>query len=292
MPELPEVQTIVNDLNKKVIGETIQDVWSDWKKMIKLPKSYEEFRRELIGRKIKGARRKSKNILLDLSGDYIILIHQKMTGHLLFGKWKIISGKMAPQTEGELQEKVNNYIHFVLTFKSGNMLALSDLRKFAKIVLGPKKEIENLPELKKLGPELLDNNFTFNKFLWALSGKKGKIKQLLMNQEIISGIGNIYSDEILWEAKIHPISKLEKLKKEQLLKIYLDIKKVLKKSIKLRGNSTSDYRDIYGRRGHYQEIENVYQREDEPCYRCKTKIKRIKIGGRSAHFCPRCQKMY
>jgi len=296
MPELPEVETIVNDLKKKIIGRKITGVWFDAPKLIKKPKP-KDLEKQIKGLKITDIRRRGKNILIYLSKTYLLLIHQKMTGHLLYGKWSF--GKAQDKQKvivrslikGALEEKVNNYIHFILYLDNGWQVGLSDLRKFAKILFGGKEEIENLAELKNLGPEPLDKNFDFEKFKNLISKKRGKIKQVLMDQEVIAGIGNIYSDEILWQAKIHPFKIVGELKTKELKNIYSAMKQILKKAVKLRGTSVSDFRDAFGRSGGYAKIRKVYQREGEFCQRCGAIIKRVKMGGRSAHFCPKCQKI-
>lgn len=290
MPELPEVETTIKDLNKKIKGLRIIDVWTDWAKMIKKPKNFNVFKKHLIKKTIKRTQRRGKNILIKLNNK-TLLIHQKLTGHLLVGKWKLVKGKWKSSNKGSLEEKVNNYIHLIFFLSNGKMLALSDLRKFGKVLVVDNKDLENLEDIKNLGPEPLDKKFTFNKFKERIIHRKGKIKQVLMNQEIIVGIGNIYSDEILFEAKIHPLKEVQKLKPEDLKKIYQAMKKILRRAILLRGSSMSDYRDTAGKKGRYQEIQKVYQREKEKCYRCKSIIKRIKISGRSAHYCPACQKL-
>jgi formamidopyrimidine-DNA glycosylase len=290
MPELPEVETVVNDLKNKIIGRKIKSVWFDASKLIKRPK-LAVFVKEIRGLKIGNIKRRAKNILIYLSSDKILLVHQKMTGHLLYGKWLIRNKKPISSLPGVMREKVNDYIHLIFYLDNGWQIALSDLRKFAKVVFGPKDEIESLEELKKLGPEPLERNFDFKKFQQALKDKKGKIKQVLMDQTVISGIGNIYSDEILWLAKIHPFRPANQLKDPEMKKIFHFIKAVLKKAVKLRGTSVSDFRDPEGKSGHYANQLYVYQREGEKCPRCQGAIKRLKMGSRSAHFCPNCQKL-
>jgi formamidopyrimidine-DNA glycosylase len=354
MPELPEVQTIVDDLNKKVIGRRITGVWFDVPKIISIilgadkrgtirgtTQKQEElkqfFEGQIKGLKIIDVKRRGKNILIYLINPksearnskprsrtsslwgrqiqnskfkiqkFLLLIHQKLTGHLLIGKWRIIrvksqkpasyqnevfgaGPKVKSLIKGPLQEKVNNYIRLIFYLDNGWQLALSDLRKFAKVLFGPKEEIENLPDLKKIGPEPLDASFKFIKFAKLIKSERRRIKQVLMDQEVIAGIGNIYSDEILWQAKIHPFIPANKLKANKLRSLYLAMRQILQKAVKLRGASTSDYRDTEGKPGRYAEVRDVYQREGEPCERCQTLIKRVKIGGRSSHYCPKCQK--
>jgi formamidopyrimidine-DNA glycosylase len=302
MPELPEVETIVRDLRKKIIGRKIKSVWFDSPRQIFLQKKMvgfklvrapklADFEKQIKGSKIIDIQRRAKNILIYFTNDKMMLIHQKMTGHLLYGKWSVAGGKLKPLLKGVMQEKVNNFIHFILYFDNGWQLALSDMRKFAKVIFGDKKEIENLKELRELGPEPLERDFDFKKFKQIIGGKIGKIKQVLMDPYIIAGIGNIYSDDVLWEAKIHPFQPAKTLKSSQLKRIFLAIKKILTQAIKLRGTSISDYRDIEGRKGYYVEKRRVYQREGEKCPRCQSVIKRVKMGGRSAHFCSKCQKV-
>jgi formamidopyrimidine-DNA glycosylase len=294
MPELPEVQTTVNGLNKKIKKRRITGVWFNAPKLIKKPKA-PELEKQIKGLKIIEAKRRGKNVLIYLSGGYLLLIHMKMTGHLLYGKWKIkkvLSRKYEASsiTKGSLQEKVNSYIHVIFYLDNGFQFALSDLRKFAKIVFGKAEEIEKSPDLAELGPEPLDENFTFKKFKEALSRRQGKIKQVLMDPKTISGIGNIYSDEILWSARVNPLKKTGELKEAELKKIYSAMLSVLKKALKLGGTSISDYREFSGKPGLYSNELMVYRMESRPCRRCGTPVKRVKMGGRSVHFCPVCQK--
>jgi formamidopyrimidine-DNA glycosylase len=232
-----------------------------------------------------------KNILVDLSGNKTLLIHQKLTGHLLLGKWTLEKGEWKADITGPLSEDpMNRFLHLVFWLDNGQMLALSDLRKFAKVELWDSKELSQSEQMNKLGPEPLDKNFTFQKFQGVLKKKKGKIKSILMDQTVIAGIGNIYSDEILWQAKIHPFKDVSKLREDELKEIFLAMKEILKKAIAAKGESISDFRRISGEKGGFDPLRKVYRREGEKCPRCGTIIKRIKIGGRSAHFCPKCQK--
>jgi len=292
MPELPEVETIVTGLDKKIKNRKIVNVWTDWPKYFKLPKSESEFKKIVIGKKILNVERRAKNILINLADGNLLLIHQKISGHLLVGKWRLFKGKWESEIPGPLSTDRNNqYLRLIFFLDNGLMLALSDLRRFAKVLAGPKEVILNLPDLKKLGPEPLAKDFTFKKFEQLFKNKKGYLKKILMDQNFISGIGNIYADEILLFAKIHPLTRAENLKTKHLKAIYKAMRFILKKAIRLKGASVDDYRDVEGKRGFYDKVRYVYQRENEPCWRCKTKIKRLKLNGRSAHFCPQCQKL-
>lgn len=297
MPELPEVETTVKGLREKILGRIFFDVWTDFAKLIKKPKDFKEFKKEIRGKKILDIRRRGKNIIFVLSENKSLLIHQKLTGHLLVGQWIFNKGAWRAKTKGPLQDKINSYIHLLFAFDNGQMLALSDLRKFAKVEFWKTEELENSEGMRKLGPEPLERSFTFEKFKEALKNylklkRRGKIKQVLMDQNVIAGVGNIYSDEILWRAKIHPFKETSKLSGRELKKIYRYLKEVLRKSIILKGESFSDFRTPSGEKGRFDSIRKVYQREGEKCSRCKTIIKRAKIGSRSAHFCPKCQVLH
>ncbi len=291
MPELPEVQTTVNGLCIKVLKRTFIDVWSDWENTIKRPKFFKVFKKELKDKKINKVWRRAKNIIFDLSDGYSLLIHMKMTGHLMVGKWKIENGKCKPVKRGPLDDKINLFIHTLFTLNNGEMIALSDVRKFAKIELWKTEDLLNSKEFKGLGPEPLEKDFTFEKFEKLFKNKKGKVKQVIMVPEFIAGIGNIYSSEALWWSKIHPQKDVSKLNKKELKLFYNSIKKVLLKGLELGGDSFSDYRNVDGKKGAFDGIKKVYQREKQPCFRCKTSIERILVGARSAFFCPNCQAL-
>ncbi|MCD6410734.1 DNA-formamidopyrimidine glycosylase [bacterium] len=290
MPELPEVETTVLDLKRKVLQRTFLDIWTDAPKLIKKP-SLAEFRKEIKGKKIIDIKRKGKFIIFYLTGKKRLLIHQKLTGHLLVGRWKREKGEWASLQKGPLEDPMNRFIHIIFFLDNGLMIAFSDLRKFGRIELLTERELENLKDLKQLGPDPLDKNFTFDKFRQIIQKQKRKIKQVLMDQKTISGIGNIYSDEILFRAGVHPFKSANTLQEKELKKIYRNIKSVLKKAIRLGGESISDYRRPDGRKGGFDKERKVYRREGMPCYVCGTKIERRKIGSRSTYFCPKCQKL-
>ncbi|MGB9598268.1 MAG: bifunctional DNA-formamidopyrimidine glycosylase/DNA-(apurinic or apyrimidinic site) lyase [Minisyncoccales bacterium] len=290
MPELPEVETTVNELKEKITSRTIRGLFIESPSLIKRPRP-EIFKKEVLGKKIKKIWRKGKNILFELSREKILLIHQKLSGHLLVGKWKKERGKWISLAENpSLKENINLFLRVIFLLDNKEMLALSDLRKFAKLELWDKKELLQSETFKKIGPDALKISFEeFEKRL--LEKRKRPIKEVLMNQEVIAGIGNIYSDEILWRAKIHPLKKIEKLSKKELKEIFLKMKKVLKKAILLKGESISDYRRPSGEKGYFDQERKVYRREKEKCYSCSNLIKRIKLGSRSSYFCPSCQKL-
>ncbi len=285
MPELPEVEVTTRGLKTKVLGRTFVDVWTDFQKIVKKP-DFKEFKKKIKGKKIKGARSKGKNIIIDLSQRHSILIHQKMTGHLLYGEWEKKGGQWDPKGNTSMKDRNNGYIHLMFFFDNGKMLALSDLRKFAKAELWQTKELEESDVFTKLGPDPL--KISSEEFKKAIKSRKGKIKKVLMNQEALAGVGNIYSDEALFRSKIHPLKEVSDLSDNDFENLYKALLEVLKKSIEAGGESISDYRNIKGKRGGFDEFRKVYRREE--CFSCGAAIKREKLGNRSTYFCPRCQK--
>lgn len=288
MPELPEVQTTVNGLNKKVLKRTFVGVWSDWEKMIKEPRNFGKFKKLLKGKKILRVWRRAKNVVFELSGGYSLLIHMKMTGHLLHGTWNMKHGTWVAENK-VLQEKINGYLHMISSLDDGTMIALSDMRKFAKVELQKTQDLFTIFE--GLGPEPLEKNFTFEKFQVLFNNKRGKVKQVIMDPAFIAGIGNIYASEALWEAKIHPLKDVSKLGTAELRALYKAIRKVLALGVEFGGDSFSDYRDVDGKKGEFEGKKKVYQREGQPCYRCKNLIKRLVLGQRSSFYCTVCQKL-
>lgn len=291
MPELPEVQTTVNGLNSKVLNRAFVDVWSDWEKTIKKPGSFKLFKKELVGRKIIKVWRRAKNVIFELSEGYSLLIHMKMTGHLLHGTWSMKHGTWVASHDGPLKERINGYLHLIFFLDDGRMIALSDLRKFAKVELWKTDELFNGKEFLAWGPEPLEKSFTFEKFRLALQGKKGKIKQVIMTPEVIAGIGNIYASEALWWARLHPEKSTSRLSKKELQALYKAIKKVLAAGIDFGGDSFSDYRNVDGEQGKFEQQKKVYQNKGNPCARCKTPIARIVVATRGSFYCPKCQRL-
>lgn len=291
MPELPEVETIVRGLNQKVIGRKILNAWTDWPKTIKTH-GINAFVKEIKGRKILLAHRRAKYIMIDLDGGKILIIHQKISGHLLYGKWKIKDKKVEAAMAGPVKsDPFNRFIRFILYLDNGYQLGLSDLRRFGKVFLGDAEKIENINEIGRLGPEPLDQKFTFAKFKTLMAKRRGMVKKVLMDPFVIVGIGNIYSDEILWYAGIHPLRRVEKLKERELKSVYKYMRLILKKAIAAKGDSQQDYRTLEGKFGNYQNMQKAYRLTGQKCLkRDGGIIKRIKVNNRSAHFCPVHQK--
>ncbi|MEK7669511.1 MAG: bifunctional DNA-formamidopyrimidine glycosylase/DNA-(apurinic or apyrimidinic site) lyase [Patescibacteria group bacterium] len=295
MPELPEVHTIVTDLKKFLPGLKITGIWTD------IPK-FKKIKKDVVGEKILKVERRGKNILIHLSSrsdlkknpqGQTLLVHQKMTGHLMFGKWELKNKKWKSVIPGAMRDDPENrFIHLLFFLSNGKHLALCDMRKFANVIVLPEKIIKE--KLEKLGPEPFDKNFDLKRFSEIIKNKGGKIKSVLMDQGVIAGIGNIYSDEILWLSGVHPLKIASRLKKNEIKKIYTAIRPVLKKAIKARGSSYIDYRDAQGKKGKYQEMQNAYGLKGKKCKRpgCGGIIEKIVVGGRSAHFCPKHQTKY
>ena len=289
MPELPEVTTMVNGLREKTLKRTITDVWCDAKKMIKKPSSFYKFKQEIVGQKIQNIDRKGKVILITLDKNKTLLVHPKMSGHFLFGKWQKTAEGWKPLRKGLLSDPMNRFIHLIFWLDNGKMLALSDLRKFGRIELWPTDRLQEASIITQIGEDAL--KISLKQFQEVLKKfKKWKIKPLLMNQKQIAGIGNIYSDEILFRAKVNPFRTAESLKNEEIKRIYQFIAVILKKAIKVSGSSISDFRRINGDKGDFQKLTKVYGHQGEKCPKCGGVIERKKLAGRSAHFCPKCQK--
>ncbi len=274
MPELPEVETTVLSLKSKVLKRTFVRVWGD------------DNLKQLKGKCIEKIKRRGKYIIFELSEDKALLVHLRMTGHFLLGEWEYKRSEWESKDK-IMQEKKNRFLRFIFFLDDGKQLALSDPRKFAKLSLLGKKEIEK--HLESLGPELL--SIKENDFLRILEKKRGRIKPVLMDQNFLAGLGNIYAAEILFKAKIAPWRDVTFLTEADKKRIYCFMQKIIKKALELKGDSTSDYRLITGERGGYQNEHLVYNRKDLPCFICKDKIKRIEVGGRGTYYCPTCQKL-
>ncbi len=257
---------------------------------IKNPSYFKKFKKEIVDKKILKVWRRAKNVLIDIEGDSTILIHMKMTGHLLFGKYIFNKeeNKWIPEDKKSLlNDPFSRFIHLVFTLDDGKHVAFSDMRKFATVTLIPDK-IAFGKKFEKTGPEPLEKDFNWEALRARLSRfPKGNIKTVLMNHEVVAGIGNIYSDEILWLSNIHPERKVKDIKDTEYKIILSAIKKLLNKGIDFGGDSMSDYRNPHGERGKFQNEHNVYRRKGKPCPKkgCKGIIQRKVIGQRSAHFC-------
>ncbi|MEO5646700.1 MAG: bifunctional DNA-formamidopyrimidine glycosylase/DNA-(apurinic or apyrimidinic site) lyase [Candidatus Paceibacterota bacterium] len=312
MPELPEVQTTVNGLNKTVKGKKITDVWTDIAvetpslphhlTSTKSKKFFAQFKKLIVGATITSAERRAKNIFIHLDNKQSIWIHMKMTGHMMYGSYELDkkTNQWAPaesEKNNALRDPYNRYLHTVFTIQDKpfdstqglRQLVLSDVRKFAKVTILPTDTIDDVLEI---GPEPLTKEFTLEVCAAQLLKRSNRgIKEVLLDQKIISGIGNIYSDEALWLAGIHPLRLVKDITKLEMKKLYEGIKVVLEKGIDFGGDSTSDYRDINGECGKFQAAHNAYRMTGKPCKKNDGGIiERIAFNGRGAHFCGVHQK--
>jgi formamidopyrimidine-DNA glycosylase len=290
MPELPEVETVTRDLRAKIKETQILGVETDWPKLFKGP-NFLEYRQQVKNQKIISVERRAKNILIGLSGGKTMLIHLKMTGHLLITRdaVNILDGRWVVDKDSPLSDPFNQYIHVVWQLSGDVKMALSDLRKFANITLLDAKELED--KLSIYGPEPLSNDFRIECFTEVIKKSKKEIKAILLDQGVVAGIGNIYADEILFASKISPLRRANSLTKKEINVLYQCIKEVLLLALSLRGTSISDYRDTEGKKGGYAEIRKVYKREKSICPNaCGGHVKRIKLVGRGTYYCPECQK--
>ena len=285
MPELPEVETVRTDLVKNLKGKKILDVEVKVAKMASPRPPL--FEKKVIGQKILDISRRGKLLIFKLPNIYM-LAHLKMTGQFVFlpKKGKLVFGG---HTIAGLNETPNKYTHFVFTMENG-ILYFNDLRKFGYFKLVSPKELNEI--LKNYGIDPLAKEFTIKTFQEILLKKpNAKIKQILMDQKLIAGIGNIYADEICFYAKVLPERQAKSLADEEIKLLFSGIKKILQKAVEERGTSVNTYVDGNGKKGNYAKFLKVYQQEGKKCLRCKKGIiKRMKMGGRSTHFCTECQK--
>lgn len=295
MPELPEVHTTVEGLKKTILGKKIRAVSGDTRRMFKnIP--IDEFESKVKNKKILAIERRAKNILIHLEGGLTIIIHLKMTGHLLYGLYEKVGSKWKvseKEKNDALRDPFNRFVRVVFCLSDGNHLAFSDTRKFGSVSLFYTSKVQTESSLKKLGPEPLLKNFTYKVFKDQVQRRaKSKIKTVLMDQTIISGIGNIYSDEILIRAHVLPYRTVDSLKDDELKNIFKNVKPTLRKGINFGGDSMSDYRNVFGEKGKFQNKHLAYRRVGKPCLKkgCGGIIRRKVVNGRSAHYCDTHQR--
>jgi len=284
MPELPEVETIRRDLQKKIKDKQIKDVIVNISKIIKKPSS-EEFIAKSKDKKIKEIYRRGKYIIIHLNSEDKLIIHLGMTGLLIYP----YNENSEEILEGKIKAKHN---HLVFTFTDDTQLVFNDVRRFGKIFLV--SNINEIETLSKLGVEPLEDYFTEEVFIQILNKKKkGKIKPFLMNQKFITGLGNIYANEVLYRSDIHPLRLIFSLNKEEVRNLYQQIKLVLSEAVELRGSTVADeaYLDTDGEKGKFTKKLQVYARKGEPCIKCGHSIEVVRIEGRSSFICPQCQKL-
>lgn len=308
MPELPEVETVVSELNRKLKNRKIKRVVVNTSKVISIgPGTVSNIRdvgqdkvnifvKMLTGRKFLSVRRRAKMLIFDVDGSLSLLVHLKMTGQFIFegkkqraktgGKYRIINKLTAP-----LVQLPSKYTHVIFYFTDGSTLYFNDVRQFGYLKVVRDDEIEHVKELSDYGPEPLSKQFTIKKLSDAIKRRaRSAIKPALMDPTVVAGIGNIYSDEILYHAKIRPTRLSGSIQPKELTQIYKYIPIVLKKAIKYKGSSVGDFVRTDGQWGSMGSHHYVYGRSKQPCKVCGTIIQSVKLGGRTSCFCSKEQK--
>ncbi len=282
MPELPEVQTVTSQIAKKITGKRIAGFWSDWEKQVK--PGLKKLSKLAIGGTVLGARRIGKHIIIDLDNDSSLVIHLKMSGHLLY---KDAVNKDAK----EWKDPMNRFIHHRIDFTDGSWVDFSDLRKFGWIDCVATSEVEAMKSIASLGCDALSGecNLDFFGALFKKNARK-KVATLLLEQDKIAGIGNIYRSEMLYRSGIRPLRLVAKITRPERARLLQSMKDVLREAVRLRGTTDGDFRDTAGKPGGFQKTLYVYGREGLPCKRCDTIVVRKKLGQRSIFYCPTCQK--
>lgn len=307
MPELPEVQTVVSELNIKLKNKKIKSVEVLTPKIISIgpdtvsnrrnvsPKQVQQFKKMLVGDTILSVRRRAKMLIFDFKGPLSMLVHLKMTGQFIFedtklrkksgGKYRILNKPTAPFVKFPTK-----HTHVIFTFSDNSLLYFSDVRKFGYLKVLKDTEVDKVKELQTFGPEPLSKDFTFQGFKDKIGNRKSvSIKLFLMDPKVVTGIGNIYSDEILFHAKVRPDRKVSKLTDAELKQIFKYIPIVLKQAIKYKGSSVGDFVRTDGQWGSMGKHHWVYGRYKETCKSCGTDLKRVTLGGRTGTYCPNCQ---
>lgn len=275
MPELPEVETIKRGLKKSLVGLTILGVKTDTPKMIlKIP--FKRFQNEVKWKKVIDIQRKGKLLVINLNNNQNLIFHLKISGRILLRDYG------AP---------VDEYTRIVFKLSKNKELRFADLRKFGWVRLAPANKMGEMLFFKEIGVDVLSKEFTFSRFLETLKNRRGGIKKFLMDQKIIAGIGNIYANEALWKARIHPERKIESLNEREKENLYKAILSIIKKAVRLRGTSVDQYVDVSGEKGEFEKELKVYGRVGKSCYRCDQAVVRIVVSGRGTFFCPKCQHL-
>lgn len=271
MPELPEVETIVSDLRPHVVGRTVVDVVSYDPRVV--PQGSDDFRMRVLGQRIENLRRRAKYIVAGLASGERLVVHLRMTGRLLL------------RPEGAPEDR---FTRLILVFDDGQVLRYADQRHLGRVLVMTAAEWS--AREARLGPEPLSESFTLEEFAAMLAKHKGAIKPLLLDQSFLSGVGNIYADEALFEARLHPLRAASSLTPAEVARLYAGIRLVLERAIANRGTTFSDYRDARGQPGRNQFALTVYQRAGQPCpQQCGGVVERARVGGRGTYFCPKCQ---
>ncbi|MDU2065744.1 MAG: bifunctional DNA-formamidopyrimidine glycosylase/DNA-(apurinic or apyrimidinic site) lyase [Sporomusaceae bacterium] len=274
MPEMPEVETIRLQLEKHVIGQKIEDVEISLPRLFKWPEA-SDAKAYLLHQTITALERRGKYLLFRLSNGRILVIHLRMTGRLYYQ---------------DAIARRDAYTRIVFQLSQGNVLIYADTRTLGTLYVVSEGEISRISGLATLGPEPLAADFTLEYFASQLQNRQGKIKSLLLNQQIVGGLGNIYVDESLAVAQIHPERRACELSQAEVARLYAAVNQVIHDGIVDGGTTFRDYRNSEGKIGQHQNHLWVYGQTGRPCQRCGQLIEKIVVAGRGTHFCPHCQK--
>ena len=292
MPELPEVETVRRGLEKLIVGRCIKATTHDNEKSFQIvPNDFKSF---LKNSEIIAVHRRAKVLIIDLSTEHSLVIHLKMTGQLIYvgaangpGRW----GGGHPN-DSFIHDLPDKSTRLVITFTDGSHLYFNDQRKFGWVRLYPTVEVPNIDFMKKVGPEPLEDTFTGDVFYARLQRRKNTtIKAAILDQTVLAGVGNIYADESLWGAKIHPRTLVKDVPAVKIHQLATEIKAVMNLSIEKGGSTDRNYVDAEGKKGSYLSFARVFRREGQFCPRCDTTIEKIRVAGRGTHLCPTCQTM-
>lgn len=286
MPELPEVETIRQGLMELIVGKTVVSEVHDYDKGF--PNSSADVTSFLIGATIVNVRRRAKVLLIDLSSEYTLVIHLKMTGQMVYrGAQNFGAGHPNDSLIGELPDSSTRV---TLKFSDDSTLYFNDQRKFGWMRLIPMLEVPNLSFMQKVGPEPLEDDFMPEAFAGRFKRRaKTNIKAALLDQTVVAGVGNIYADESLWGAKISPQRLVGSLSDDDFINLYHSLREAMNLSIKMGGSTDRNYLTAEGKRGSYLDHANVFRKEGAPCPRDGREIQKIRWAGRGTHFCPQCQ---
>lgn len=288
MPELPEVETVRRGLARLLPGRAIADVSFDNVKSF--PAAAADVEQFLIGASVITVERRAKLLLIELSSKYSLVVHLKMTGQLVFrsATEKFGAGHPSGSLVGELPDRSTRV---TIIFEDGSRLFFNDQRKFGWMRLMPTAEVVNLDFFKKVGPEPLSADFSWQILRERLQRRKNTtIKAALLDQTIVAGIGNIYADETLWGVQVHPATLVRDLPPAKYRLLYKEMTKVLAESINKGGSTDKNYVDAEGKSGNYLSGAAVFRREGQACRRCGQTIEKSRVAGRGTHTCPKCQK--
>jgi formamidopyrimidine-DNA glycosylase len=287
MPELPEVETVKRGLVKLLVGHTVKKVTHDTPKSF--PNAPVDVQQFLVGAKVSNIRRRAKVLLIDLSTEYTLVIHLKMTGQLVYrGEAAFGAGHPNDSLIGKLPDRSTRVI---FELDNNAQLFFNDQRKFGWVRLMPTIEVPNIDFMKKVGPEPLEDSFTDKIFIQRLQRRKNTtIKAAILDQTVLAGIGNIYADEGLWGAQIHPATRVKNVSEAKLKKLFTELRYVLELSIEKGGSTDKNYVNAEGKRGSYIDFARVFRKEGQPCPRHPgVLVEKIRVAGRGTHICPECQ---